>query len=52
MGCTHSFEQETTSQWVACLLCYAIATILQLYHGGDMMYGMRRRKPETKLLLL
>ena len=33
-----------------CLLFYAIATIFQLYHGGNMMYEMRRRKPEPPLL--
>ena len=26
------------------LLFYTIATVLQLYHGGDMMYEMRRRE--------
>ena len=35
-----------------CLLFYAIATVFQLDHGGDMMYEMRRRrKPEATLLL-
>ena len=24
-----------------CLLFYAVATVFQLYHGGDMMYEMR-----------
>ena len=33
-----------------CLLFYAIAAIFQLYHGNDMMYEMRRRKPEPTLL--
>ena len=32
------------------LLFYTIATIFQLYHGGDMMYEMRKRKPEPTLL--
>ena len=31
-------------------LFYAIATVFQLYHGGDIMYEMRRRKPEPTLL--
>ena len=35
--------------WFVCLL-YAIATMFQLYHGGDIMYEMRRRKPESTLL--
>ena len=39
-----------------CLLCllllfYTLATVFQLYHGGAMMYEMRRRKPEPTLLL-
>ena len=28
------------------LLLYARATVFQLYHGNDMMYEMRTRKPE------
>ena len=32
------------------LLCYAIATIFQLYHSSDMMYEVRMRKPEPTLL--
>ena len=35
----------------ACLLFYDITTILQLYHGSDMMYKMRRKKPEPTPLL-
>ena len=31
---------------VCLLLFYPKATIFQLYHGTDMMYEMRRRKPE------
>ena len=31
-------------------LFYTIATAFQLYHGGDMMYDMRRKKPEPTLL--
>ena len=33
------------------LLVYAIATVFQLYLGRDMMYEMRRRKPERTFLL-
>ena len=33
-----------------CLLFYATATVIQLYHGGDMMYEKRRRKPDSTLL--
>ena len=33
------------------LLFHTIATVFQLYHGGDMMYAMRRIKPEPKPLL-
>ena len=32
------------------LLFYAIATVFQLYHGGDMMHEMRRRKHEPTRL--
>ena len=31
---------------VCLLLFYTIATVFQLSHGGDMIYEMRRRKPE------
>ena len=34
----------------SCLLFYAIATLFQLYQGGDMMDEMRRKKPEPTLL--
>ena len=39
-------------QYFVCLLFYAISTVFQLYHGGDMMcdYEMRRRKPKHTLL--
>ena len=37
--------------WLVCLLFYARATVLQLYHGSDMMYEMRWRKPKHTLLL-
>ena len=33
------------------VLFATIATVFQLYHGGDMMYEMRRRKPAPTLLL-
>ena len=32
------------------LLFHAIPTVFQLYHGGDMIYGMGRRNPEPTLL--
>ena len=31
-------------------LFYAIATLFQLYHGGDIMHEMRMRKPEPRLI--
>ena len=31
------------------LLFYAIAPVFQLYHGGDMMYEIREKKPEPTL---
>ena len=34
----------------ACTLLYAETTVFQLYHCGDMMYKMRRRKPEPTFL--
>ena len=48
---------QRTSLWlcvhktlVCLLLLYDIATVFQLYHGGDMMFEMRRRKTEPILL--
>ena len=35
---------------LALLLLYVIATVLLLYLGSDLMYEMRRRKPEPTLL--
>ena len=35
---------------VCLLLFYTIATVFQLYHGGDTMYEVRRRKTELTLL--
>ena len=32
------------------IFIYAIATLFQLYFGSDMMYEMRRKKPESTLL--
>ena len=32
------------------LLFYAMATVFQLYYGGDMMYELRRRKFEPTRL--
>ena len=43
--------QEMESDWILVLLFYAIATVFRLYHGGDMIYEMRRRKPEPTLIL-
>ena len=36
---------------VCLLFCYTIVTVFQLYHGGDMMYEMRKKKPKPTLLL-
>ena len=44
-------EVSTGLSPVCLLLLYNIATVFQLYHGSDMMYEMRRRKPEPTLLL-
>ena len=50
--CTLSQVSNDHDVTLYCLLLfYAIATIFQLYHGGDMMYEMSRRKPEPTLLL-
>ena len=38
------------NRFVCLLLFYAIATVVQLYHGTDMMYEIRRRKTECTLL--
>ena len=32
------------------LLCYVMATVLQLYRGSDMMYEVKNRKPKPTLL--
>ena len=32
-----------------CVLLYVIATVFQLYLGGDMMYKMRRKPEPTPL---
>ena len=32
------------------LLFYTMATLFQLYRGSDMMYEMKRRKPDPTLL--
>ena len=37
------------SLFVCFLLFYAIATAFQLYHGGDMMYEIRRKLEPTRL---
>ena len=36
--------------FVCLMLFYALARVFQLYHGGDMIYEMKRRKPEPTLL--
>ena len=45
-------QQKVKSQDIfVCLLLFdAIATVFQLYHGGDMMYEMRRRKARAYML--
>ena len=43
--CIYSF----LSGCVCLFLFYTISTVFQLYYGGDMMYGMRRRKSEPTL---
>ena len=42
--------QHFTQLKFVCLLVYAITTVFQLYHGDDMMYEMRRRKPKPTSL--
>ena len=32
------------------VVVYTITTVFQLYHGGNMIYETRRRKPEPTLL--
>ena len=34
------------THYIGLLLFYTIATVFQLYHGGNIMYEMRRRNPE------
>ena len=37
--------------WFVCLLLLdVIATVFQLYHGGVIMFEMRRRKPKPTFL--
>ena len=36
---------------ILCLLFYGIATVFQLYYGGNLMYKMRGRKTEPTILL-
>ena len=43
-------ELTCKDSFVCLLFSYAIATEFQLYHGSDMMYEMRRTKPEATLL--
>ena len=42
---------ERKKMFVCLFLFYAIATVFLVYHGSDMMYEMRRRKPVPTLLL-
>ena len=37
------------SSFICLLLFYAIGMVFQLYHGSDMMLGMRRRQPGPTL---
>ena len=37
---------QPSVEYVCLLLFYAIVRVFQLYHGSDMMYMMRRRKPK------
>ena len=46
-GCVPDIQQVGTG----CLLFYAIATVFQVYHGRDMIYEIRKRKPASTLLL-
>ena len=50
-GCVVWGDATKRSGVVYVLLFYAIATVFQLHHGGDMMYEMRRRKPVPTVLL-
>ena len=48
---TREHGKKTSVKAKVCLfLSYAIATTFQLYHGSDMMYEMRTRKPKPMLL--
>ena len=42
--------QASVKYKFVCLLFYTLETVHQLYHDGDMMNEMRRRKPEPLLL--
>ena len=42
--------QYAHSEFVCLLLLYTIAIVFQLFHDNDMMYEMRRRKPDSTLL--
>ena len=49
VGCADLTGGKVLFVWL--LLFYAVATVFQLCHSGDMMYEMRRRKPKPKLFL-
>ena len=40
----------TPGQNICLLLVYTLATVVQLHHGDNMMYELRKRKPEPALL--
>ena len=45
-------KQRLKAVGQACFVAfYAVATVFQLYHGSDMMYEIRRRKPAPMFLL-
>ena len=50
IGFIKKYIRKAVKYCFALLLFDAIATVLQLYLGGDMMYKIRRGKPEPTLL--
>ena len=42
---------QVTVMFVCLMLFSTIAMVFQLYHGGDMMYELRRKESEPALLL-
>ena len=47
----HVSAPPPITEIVSLLLFNAIATVFQLYYASDMMYEMRRRKPEATHLM-